>query len=65
VESVILEALGYVDGFDAGGFFEASDIEDEFVSAAGIAVGIEDRVVRAESRHDIVGVQEGDLGGVC
>jgi hypothetical protein len=34
VEAVILETLGDVDGFNAGSFFEASDVEDEFMGAA-------------------------------
>jgi hypothetical protein len=64
VEAVVLETLGEVDGFDAGGFFEASDVEDEFMCAAGVSVGVEDGVVGAEAGHDVIGVQEGDLGGV-
>jgi hypothetical protein len=34
------------------------------VGAAGVVVGVEDGVVRAETGHDVVGVQEGDLCGV-
>ena len=36
MEAVILKAFSDVDGFDASCFFEASDIEDELVGAAGI-----------------------------
>lgn len=49
MEAVVLKTLGDVDGFNAGGFFEAADVEDEFVSAAGVGVGVEDWVVRAET----------------
>ena len=65
VEAVVLQPLGNVDGFDAGGVFEAAHVEDEFVRAAVVGVGVEDGVVRAKAGHDVVCVEEGDLCGVC
>ena len=64
MEAVVLKALSNVDSFNAGSFFEAADVEDEFVGAAGVGVRIEDRVVGAEARHDVVCIKEGDLSGV-
>ena len=64
MEAIVLEPLGDVDGFDTSGFLEAPDIEDEFVGAAGVGVGVEDGVMRAEAGHDVVGVQESDFRGV-
>ena len=65
MEAVILEALGDVNGFDTGGFLEAADIEDKFVSATGIGIGIEDWIMRSETRHNVISIQEGNLRGMC
>ena len=64
VEAVVLETLGNVDGFDAASVLEAADVQDELVGTAAVLVGVQDRVVGLETGHDIVGVQEGDLGCV-
>ena len=64
MEAVVLETLCYVNGFDASGFFEAADVENKFVSAAGVGVCVQDWVVRAQAGHDVVGVEEGDFGGM-
>ena len=65
MEAVVLQPLSYVDGFDARCFFEAAHVEDKFVGAAGLGVGVEDGVVGAESGHDVVCVEEGNLGRMC
>ena len=54
METVVLEALGDVNSFDAGGFLEAANVEDELVSAAAFIVGVEDRVVGLEAGENVV-----------
>jgi hypothetical protein len=40
METVVLKALCDVNGFNTRSFFEASNIQDEFVSTARVDVGI-------------------------
>jgi len=65
MKPIILEALGNVDGFDAGCLTEGPGVEDEFVRAAVVVVGVEDLVVRLEAREEVVGVEERQFGGVA
>jgi hypothetical protein len=62
VEAVVHEALGDVDGLDAGGVAEGPHVEDELVRAAVVLVGVQDLVVRLEAREEVVGVEEGEVG---
>ena len=64
MEAVVLQALGDVDGLDAGRVVEGAHVEDELVGAAALGVGVEDGVVGLELGEDVVGVQDGDLGGL-
>jgi hypothetical protein len=62
VEAVVLQALGNVDGLDARRVVEGTYVEDEFVRAPTVGVGVQDGVVRLEFAEQVVGVQESDLG---
>ena len=64
MEAVILQTLGDVDSLDAGRLSERPGIEDELVRASVVRIGVDNLVVWPQSAEDVVGVQEGDLGGV-
>ena len=64
MEAIILQTLGNINGFDPSSLLEFANIEDELVSATAVVVGVEDGVVRAQTRQNIVGVQQCDLGGM-
>jgi hypothetical protein len=63
VEAVILQALGNVDGLDAGGVVERPHVEDELVRAPPVGVGVQDWVVRLELAEEVVCVEERDARG--
>jgi hypothetical protein len=65
VEAVVLQALGDVNGLDAGRLLEGAGVDDELVRAAALVVGVEDGVVVLEARQEVVGVEEGDGGGLA
>ena len=64
MEAVILQALSDVDSLDAGRLAERPGIENELVRASVVSVSVDNLVVRSQPAEDVVGVQEGDLGGV-
>lgn len=64
MEAVVLQPFGNVDRLDASALLELSDVQDELVRAASGRVCVEDRVMRRESREDVVGVEQGDLRGM-
>ena len=64
MEAVILQTLGDVDGLDASRLAERPGIEDELVRASVVRIGVDNLVVGPQAAEDVVGVQEGDLGGV-
>jgi hypothetical protein len=64
VEAVVLQALGNVGDLDAGRLLEWAGVDDELVCAAAVRVSVEDRVVVLQASKEIVGVEEGQLGGL-
>lgn len=65
MESVILKTLGNVDGLDAGRFTKRPSIKNKFVRTSAILVDVKYLVVRLETRENVVGVQQRNLGSVC
>ncbi len=64
MEAVVLQALGDIDSLDARRLTERPGIEDELVRASTVRVSVDNLVVRLEPAEDVVGVQQGNLGGV-
>lgn len=58
VEAIVLETLGNIDSFDTGSLLEGTSIDDEFVSATALLVGVENGVVVLEAGKHVVGVEE-------
>lgn len=64
MEAVVLETLGEVHDLQTGGFVELGEVNQELVSDAVLAVLVSERVVSGETVSHVVGVEQGDLGGV-
>lgn len=64
MEAVVLQALGDVGDLDAGRLLEGAGVDNELVRAAAVGVGVEDRVVVLKAGEEVVGVEEGQLGGL-
>src|SRR6202051_4493084 len=65
VEARVDEALGEVVDGDAGGVLEGAGVEDALVGDATVVVLVEHGEVRGEGLRDVVGVEDGGLGGAC
>ena len=59
-----LQTLGNVDGFNATAFREGPNVDNEFVGASSILVGIQNFVVRIQTLGHVVGVQDGQFRGL-
>ena len=65
MEAIILKTLGDVNGLDASCFFESTDVENKFMSATRIFVRVQNWIMGAQARHDIVRIEKRDLGSMC
>ena len=63
VEAVVHQTLGDVLRGDAGPRLQRPQVEDQFVGDASVPARVEHVVARFEARLDVVGVQDGVLGG--
>ncbi len=65
VESVVHQALGDILHFDSRWRLELAQIEYALVCDGAVGPLVEHRVVLFEHLRHVVGVQDGDLRGVC
>ncbi|MNT48304.1 hypothetical protein D3C72_1850770 [compost metagenome] len=63
VEAVVHQALGHVHLADAGGFLERAYVQDALVSHPAVAPGIEHGEGFSQLLGQVVGVEDGHLGG--
>ncbi|MND92094.1 hypothetical protein D3C80_842380 [compost metagenome] len=63
MEAVVHQALGHVHLADATGFFERAYVQDALVSHPAVAPGIEHGEGFPQLLGQVVGVEDGDLGG--
>ncbi len=64
MEAVVLKALGEVHDLQTGSFVELGEVNQELVSDATLAVLVSECVVSGEAVGHVVGVEQGDLGGI-
>ena len=64
VKSVVHEALGHILDFNAGPLLPLAQIEDAFVGHAAVLAFVKNRKMGIEALRHVVGVEDGDLGGV-
>lgn len=65
VEAIVLETLGNIDSFDTGSLLEGTSVDDEFVSATALLVGVENGEVVLEAGKHVVGVEKGHSSGLA
>ena len=65
MEAIVHQPLCHVLGADAAAFLEMAQIEDAFVRHAARGPLVEHREVRRQARRDVVGIDDGELGGAA
>ncbi|CSB19387.1 Uncharacterised protein [Vibrio cholerae] len=63
MEAVVHQAFGNIFFANPSFFFQRTDIDDALVRHSTICTTVKDRVVRTQTLHHIVGIQNRQLGG--
>ncbi len=64
MKAVVHQALGDVAFGHARGGLDCADIQNAFMRDTSLCAGIQHRILRAQTRGNVVGVEDGDFGGV-
>lgn len=57
MEAIVLKALCNINCFDTSCLLKGTSVQDELMSTPRVDVGIEYRIMRPKTRHDIVGIE--------